>query len=129
MAMWKRLMDNGPELSVRIKVAFSESSGNMKAHTELVKQIRDVFNVKPFEQGGLTEVETIDLLNHFLIYVGSIKKNSSGYPTPPEEGTSGTSDSPSDDCPPTPNGSGCPSTGSGPSSEALEPSPSEQESR
>lgn len=130
IALWKRLMDNGPELSIKIKVAFSQSKGNIQAHTQLVEQVREAFGVKPFRVNpdgtseGLTEVETVDLLNHFLTYVGGVKKNSSGSPTTQGEGTSHTSEPPSEGSPPTENGSDSGSTGSGPSSDTPGPSPS-----
>lgn len=132
LAMWKKLMEHGPELSVRMKVAFSPSKGNVQAHTELVKQIRDAFGIKPFEEGGLTEAECVYLLDHFLTYIGTIKKNSSEPPTPPEEETSPTSVSPSEDFPITKSGSDLNSTTNegGCDTQALSPSapesPSEQ---
>lgn len=128
LVLWKKLMEKGPELIARMKVAFSESKGNIKSHSELVKQIQEAFEVKPYEEGGLTQPETIDLLNHFMVYMGRLKKNSSDYPTGPEEGTSGTSVSPSPDSPPTPNTSDSASTTNEPSTEVPPLSPSEQAS-
>jgi len=86
--LYKSLMKHGPSLSIDIKVANSPSKGAEQAHDSMVKTIREIFSVKPLEEGGLTEAETVGLLDHFLIYSERIKKNSSPSatiwtPTPP----------------------------------------------
>lgn len=81
MILWKKLMDHGPSLSIDIKVSKSPSKDAVKAHTNLVKTIREVFNVKSLCDNGLTEVETTDLLDHFMEYCDQLKKNSSQLQT------------------------------------------------
>lgn len=76
MLLWKNLMKVGPELSIDIKVANSPSKDAPKAHTEMLDKIRTIFGVVPFSSGkGLTEIETAKLLDHFLIYCETVKKN------------------------------------------------------
>ena len=40
-----------------------------KAHQSILRRIRKIFNVSPFDEGGLTEMETLGLMNHFLTAV------------------------------------------------------------
>lgn len=72
--LYKRIMTIGPELDVDIKVARSPSKKAMQAHDDMVKKIRELFSIKPFEQNGLTEVESKQLLDSFLIYCDVIRK-------------------------------------------------------
>ncbi len=74
--IYKRMANIGPELSVNIKVANSQHKDAGKAHNNLVAQIRGVFQVKPLDEGGLTELETAQLLDHFMIYIDELKKKS-----------------------------------------------------
>lgn len=85
MPIYKKIMAIGPELSVDIKVARSPMKDAQKAHGAAVRKIREVFSIKEFDKGGLTEQESMDLLDHFLDYADSIKKNSStSVISPPE---------------------------------------------
>lgn len=125
LALYKKMMDVGPSLAIDMKVANSASKDAGKAHDELVEKIRSIFSVAPLDKGGLTELETVELLDHFLTYVGMVKKNSSSYPTSPT-GTSEPSASTSAEGPPTTSSADCGSTASGPST--AEPTPSLQPS-
>jgi hypothetical protein len=82
ISTYKRLMAVGPELSVRIKLANSPSNAAGQAHEELLRDIRKVFGVKALDEGGLTEIETVDLLDHFLIYCARVKKKQNPWPMP-----------------------------------------------
>jgi hypothetical protein len=42
--------------------------------------IRDMFGLKPFEQGGLTHFEADDLLGEFLAYIDRVKKKRNRLP-------------------------------------------------
>lgn len=106
----RKLMDVGPELSIDMKVAKSISKDAAKAHTEMVKKCREIFNVKSVEEGGLTELETVLLLEHYLAYTDEVKKNWSRIVTPPTA-TSAPYACSLDVAPPTPNSSGSGSTG------------------
>ncbi len=47
-----------------------------------MESARGIFDVKSFDQGGLGEVETLALLDHFIDYVESVKKNTRTLPIP-----------------------------------------------
>lgn len=109
MLIWKRLTAVGPELSVHLKVAMSPMPDADKEHEHAARKIRGIFDLKPLAEGGLTEAEALELLDHFLAYCEQVKKNSksvmtpspspaiwqgSTFPaTPPSPPTSSTSDS------------------------------------
>lgn len=122
----RKLMSVGPELAIDIKVSRSISQDAAKSHTEVVKKIRDIFNVKPLEEGGLTEVETVSLLEHYLEYTDSVKKNSSLIATPAME-TSVPSVPSLAGSPPTPSSSASGSTGNENSTDGPGLSPTEPE--
>lgn len=79
--LYKRVMDVGAELSVDIKIANSPMKEAKDAHQKMLEKIRAVFDVRPLEEGGLTELETVELFDHFMIYVQLVKKNGSQTPT------------------------------------------------
>ncbi len=79
MTLYKKLMSVGPELAVDIQVANStlvKNEDSIKANNSLIRKIREIFSVKSYEEGGLTEAATANLLDHFLIYTEVVKKNS-----------------------------------------------------
>lgn len=88
MELWKRLMDVAPELNVDIKLSRSPSKDAMKGYQGAVNKTRKVFEVKTYEEQGLTDVECMLLLDHFLNYMGAVKKNSEISPTSPMETSS-----------------------------------------
>lgn len=77
LVLYKKMMARGPELSIDIKVSTSISKDADKAHDQAILKIREIFSVKSLDEGGLTELETVQLLDHFLLYCEEIKKNSS----------------------------------------------------
>lgn len=127
MALHKRVMDVGPELSIDMKVAHSGMRGSKEAHDKMVQKIRGVFSLKRYEDGGLTEGECIELLDHFLYYEDTQKKISNPSPTSPET-TSPSSPSSSGGSPPTSSSTAFGSTGGGSSTSTPPPSPSAPES-
>lgn len=42
--------------------------------------VREVFQIPAFAAGGLTELECVDLLSKFRLYLGDVKKNGSLFP-------------------------------------------------
>jgi hypothetical protein len=122
IVLYKKMQEKGPEMSIDIKVAHSMSKDANTAHSSLVKKIRDIFGVKAYEEGGLTELETTQLLDHFLLFCHLLKKNSSPSPTSPTE-TSSPSEPSSEGPPPTPNGPGTGSTENEYSTDGQPPSP------
>lgn len=123
LVLYKNLMTEGPELSVNIKVANSSMKGNIEASNEAAKQIRNIFGIKPFTEGGLTETELSNLLVHFLNYCEGVKKNSTSIVTfaPVSENTS----SSLEENQPTQNTSPSSSTEDATSTDKPMPSPSE----
>lgn len=109
MLLYKRFMDVAPEMRISWKVARSPSKDATKAHNDLIGNIRRIFELKPLAEGGLSEPEVEDLLDHFLIYVERIKKNSRPSATSPAA-TSPSTEPSLDDASNTPNGSGTGST-------------------
>lgn len=125
MVLYKRLMSKEPDLSFDMKLATSESKDATKGHNNAVAKLRDVFSVKPLEEGGLTELEAIDLFDHFMEWSGMVKKNSSPSATSPTA-TLGSTGSSLEGSPPSPNSLGSGSTASEPSTEEPVPSQSDR---
>lgn len=133
MVLYKRVMAKGPEIAIDMSVARSPLKAAGKAHDDLIRKIRDIFNVKPLDVGGLTEQETMDLFDDFLIYVDAVKKNTTPPPTS-QEGTlppTSPSTAPSGDGssaldPPSPSSSDSGSASNGSSTDTPPPSPTEQ---
>lgn len=75
MEISKRLFRVGQSLSIDMKVAaFPNYPAAPAAHDSVISTIRDIFQLRPFLEDGLSEAECIELLNHFLIYIGMMKK-------------------------------------------------------
>lgn len=70
-------MSHGAEISIDWKVSSSVSKDAISSHSNLIKRLREIFEIPPFQSDGLTESELIDLLDHFLSFVNIVKKNSS----------------------------------------------------
>lgn len=123
MAVYRKVMDVGPELDADIALWNSPSNAAVKGLDGIIDKVRKIFDLKPFEQGGLTDVEASQLLDHFLVYVGWSKKNTVTSPN----SSSPTPDSPpstSPDAQPTDNISDSGSADDGGTTEPPEPSPS-----
>lgn len=121
----RKLMNVGPELSIDIKVARSISHDAVTAHVNMIEQCRSIFNVKPIEEGGLTELETVLLLEHYLAYTDEVKKNLNRTATL-ATGTWAPSGPSLRESPPIPNSSASGSTGEGNTTVAPPLSPMEQ---
>lgn len=77
MTLYKKVMSHGAEISIDWKVSSSVSKDAISSHSNLIKRLREIFEIPPFQSDGLTESELIDLLDHFLSFVNIVKKNSS----------------------------------------------------
>lgn len=55
-----------------------------RGYAEISQAARQVFDVKPLSEGGLTEDECEKLLSRFQKYLGILKKNGSGSQTSPQ---------------------------------------------
>ncbi len=54
-----------------------------KGHERYVTIVREVFSVKSLSEGGLTDDECDDLIDHFISYIIALKKNTRPTPTMP----------------------------------------------
>lgn len=111
IAVFRRLKEVWGDLSVDMKVARSPMKDATIAHRKALDKIRKIFNLAPlrddlYADNTLTDVQASDLLDHFLTYVGSLKKNSSQIPTSVEE-TSDSMPSTSEDSQPIPSIAAC----------------------
>lgn len=124
--LWGRIMDKGPDLFIPLKVADSISKDAPKARQDVLRIIREIFEVEQLgkKSGGLTEDETTDLLDHFVDYIDGVKKNLKPRSIS-SKATSGDGPTSESGNQPTSNGSGSGSTENGNSTGSLTPSPSE----
>jgi len=114
MVLWKRVLDVGPELNRAWRLSNSPSKDARSGYEDLLKSVRSIFNIKPLEEGGLTEGESTALLNHFFTYCGEVKKNwNLSQTTPPSMDSTASFANPL----PTTNTSDSGSTGSGSNTE------------
>lgn len=74
-ATWVEKLD--PRVPAHVRAATSIRAA--QAHASALQTIRDVFEVQDFAQGGLTETETLALLNHFLAYTGWLRRQLEPY--------------------------------------------------
>jgi len=122
MVLHKNIMKVGPELDVAMKVAASPLKEAPFEHDRYMKFVRDAFGVKSFSEGGLTDLEVADLLDHFFAFCSGVKKNSNPTPTSAAT-TSPSTASTAGGGPPTPSTSASGSTASGSSTGGPSPSP------
>lgn len=112
LALHYRYCDRSGDLGVMARVANSICKDAGKAFLDVVRYIREIFELKPVAEGGLTDNEAVELLAHFLRYIETVKKNS-----PPSSmsapATSAPSAPSSDAGPPSPNTPVSPSTDAG----------------
>lgn len=126
MVIYQKMAAVGPELYIDMKLSESISKDAPLGRRNLLKKIRDIFDVKLYEEGGLTQTETVNLLFHFITYCEWIKKNSSLLPTPVVAPSPSTPQPSSPDvAPTTPPSSDSGSSKDEPSSGPPEPLPTE----
>ncbi len=83
LTLYKKVISKADELDANIKALnFPTYSGTTECHNDLISDLRLIFNVKPVEEGGLTESAVEGLLTHFLDYCETVKKNWSIIPIP-----------------------------------------------
>jgi hypothetical protein len=70
-------------------VKIPQSKFAKDAHDRLIALIRELFDIKPLSQGGLTELETLAVFDHWWDFTCTVKKNSS----PSQTGAEATSPS------------------------------------
>lgn len=132
IAVFRRLKDVWGDLSVDMKVARSPMKDATVGHRKALDKIRKIFNLTPLREdlyadNTLTDLQASDLLEHFLTYVGSLKKNSSQNQTSATE-TSDSTPSTSEDSQPTQSIADSGSTENGQATEQQQESVSESPS-
>lgn len=126
MPIYRKVKDIQQEVNADLILARSKMKGNLKGYELAAKRIRGAFNLIPFEEGGLTELECIDLYNAFWAFVGVEKKNTPNSTTTSEATSTPTPTSSNGDSPETsstPSGSDGGSTVEGDSTPQPPPSP------
>lgn len=77
MILYRKFKDKEVLIDSAIKaIRGPESKWKEPERINFIKYIREIFDLKSFEEEGLTELELSDLFNHFLTYCGDVKKNS-----------------------------------------------------
>lgn len=101
LVLHRRLMEKSVDIEINIKVFRSASKDAPAAYEALIRDVRWAFDVKPLDADGkgLTEMECVALLDHFMSLMGEEKKTSQ---------RSSTSPSPSET--PPPSSAGAPTT-------------------
>lgn len=86
MILWKKVMANGNEINADIAASrMPQSKFARPAWENLITRLREIFAVKSLEEGGLTEQETVNLFDHFMLYCHGAKKKPNEPPTTPGE--------------------------------------------
>lgn len=84
MVLFKRWSEKEREIEVDLKAAQTPGFDKAnEAYDAALNRIRWIFNIKPFEEGGLTEIKTLDLYNHLVMFFIEVKKNSNQSQTSP----------------------------------------------
>lgn len=127
MVICKRLADKGYLISVDMRAANAGMKDSPKKHDDAIAAIRYVFDLKPYDQGGLTELEAVSLLEHYLTFEDYQKKTARTLPISPKATLPSTPPS-SGESLPTPSSSGSGSTEGGSSTDKPTSSSSGSES-
>ena len=129
LRLYKRLKEVWPELSVDLSLAESISKDADKGYDNAINKIKKIFEVESLDKhrGGLTDPEIRGMLDHFLIYCETVKKNLKSSVTP-SPAASPNSESTSAEKPPTSNSSDSGLTESAPDASGPNPSPMESQS-
>lgn len=123
MALWKRFHPRSQAISINLRVSLSPSKAAPEMHEKLMEDLRHVFEVPKYEDGGLTELELSQLLDHYLSFIAHLKKKANSSRTVSGETSPGTPTS-ADEGPTTEPSSGTGSTATGPCTDSPTPSPS-----
>lgn len=77
IVLYKRYAQVGPDIYADEIAANSVMKNAPEAHSKMIERIRGIFDIKPYEKGGLTEAEVYLLMVKFVQYTELVKKNSS----------------------------------------------------
>ncbi len=128
MPLWRKVKDVMQEVEADLVLARSPMKGSLRGFELASKRLRKAFDLKPHEEGGLTELECVELYQWFTAWVGVEKKNTPSPSTTSSETSAPTPDSSGSAngaTPPTANGSAGGSTDADSSTPTPSPSPSE----
>lgn len=83
MVLWRNLMEVRGDLSAHLSLAFApmDSKDKPQAYAKAAALSRKIFSVREFHEGGLTEAEAVNLVQHFWRYCDGVKKNSPPSPS------------------------------------------------
>lgn len=80
LVYYKRMRRRWTDITIAWKVAGSISSKAVEGQEKLIDAIRDVFQVKNHESGGLSEIECVELIIHFVAYCDALQKKTPLFP-------------------------------------------------
>lgn len=84
LELFRRLTTyDGLALDVDAQLALGETREAPKALTRVIGAVRDVFRVKPMDEGGLPEAECLGLLLHFMTFIAGVQRDLAPLPTSP----------------------------------------------
>lgn len=63
----------------------STGDNSLVLHDKVTEKMRDLLQLPPFSEGGLTDAEVGNCFTQFIQYCQHVKKNSSLWPTPPKD--------------------------------------------
>jgi hypothetical protein len=81
MVLWNRLWDD-PAVKPEVDYKAWEERNELEAVDRIVPHARRIFDLKPYEDGGLTGNEALRLLKRFLAYTQDIAKKNDPLPIP-----------------------------------------------
>ena len=85
LVIYRKIMDKRASLSADMTAVEAKNSKfSADAHKNMIATIRSIFDVKGMEESGLSEYETSELLDHFMVFAESLKKSSDLSQTLPE---------------------------------------------
>jgi len=90
MRLYQKLKGVSADLEIEFKVARSGMKGADEAYNKAVSRIHGIFDTKPLEEGGITDVEAVNLFGHFWNYSGGVKKKVPPHTTPSTGTSEGT---------------------------------------
>lgn len=108
MTLYRKLVEQGVDMAKNLHAfhAATNERAALTAHDELVKQVNAAFNLKPFEEGGVTSIETLAIWDQFLKFIGwaggLLPGDAGNAVPPPAEAASVAQEEPQPNSPPEP---------------------------
>jgi len=122
LELWAKIADNANQLDRDWRVGrVEESKFAQTAQKSFIGKIREIFAVKPVEEGGLADSDVVELFWDFMAFVDSLKKTSPQTTTSATATTPATANSSSEARESTKPTAASTSTDPGPSTETSTP--------